>query len=138
MTGAAGGVPPSRPDQNYRIEVSQPVLLGGGGHAPAELDLGPDRPDYVTTDGVEVWIERQGQKTRFLDARGSQVGPVHRNLAPAIIWARAHGWRDPSLPQWFNDGAIAEASAGGAGMNPAAIAATARPAGTTEDTRSAR
>lgn len=96
------------PEQNYRIEVSHPVLLGGTAHEAAELDLGPDRPDYVTADGVEVWIERKGQKTRFLDARGNQVGPVHRNLAPAIIWARVHGWRDPSLPQWFNDGAIAE------------------------------
>jgi hypothetical protein len=135
---ASGDVIASPPEQNYRIDVNHPVLLGGGGHAPAELDLNPERPDYVTTGGVEVWIERKGQKTRFLDACGRQAGPVHRNLAPAIIWARAHGWRDPSLPQWFNDGAIAEASAGGAGMNPAAIAAAARPAGMTEDTGSAR
>jgi len=127
-----------RPEQNYRIEVSHPAFLGGSAHEPTELDLSPDRPDYVTADGVEVWIERKGQKTRFLDACGSQVGPVHRNLAPAIIWARAHGWRDPSLPQWFNDGVIAEASAGGAGMDPAITAATIRPAGMTEDARSAR
>jgi len=113
---AASGVMASRPEQNYRIEANHPVLLGGGGHAPAELDLSPDRPDFVTTDGVEVWMERKGQKTRFLDGHGNQVGPVHRNLAPAIIWARAHGWRDPSLPQWFNDAVIAEVSAGGAGM----------------------
>jgi hypothetical protein len=66
----------------------------------------PDRPDYVTPDGAEVWIERKSQKTRFLDAFGAQVGPVHRNLAPAIAWARVHGWRDPSLPEWFNDGPL--------------------------------
>ena len=111
---ASGGVIASRPEQNYRIEVNHPVLLGSGGHAPAELDLSLDRPDFVTTDGVEVWMERKRQKTRFLDSRGNQVGPVHHNLAPAIIWARAHGWRDPSLPQWFNDAVIAEVSAGGA------------------------
>jgi hypothetical protein len=126
-----------RPEQNYRIEVSHPVFLGGAARESAELDLSPDRPDYVTADGVEVWIERKGQKTRFLDACSSQVGPIHRNLAPAIVWARAQGWRDPSLPQWFNDGVIAEVAAGGAGMNPAAIAATALPVGMTEDTGSA-
>jgi hypothetical protein len=107
----------SRPERNYLIEVSQPVLLGGGGREPEELDLSPDRPDYVTTDGVGVWIERKHQKTRFLDRDGRQVGPVHPNLAPAIVWARAQGWRDPSLPQWFNEGAIAEVRAGGAGMD---------------------
>ncbi len=96
--------------KNYRIETDRPVLLGGASREPAELDLSPDLPDYVTPDGVEVWIERKSQRTRFLDARGAQVGPVHRNLAPAIAWARAHGWRDPSLPEWFNDGAIAEVS----------------------------
>ena len=59
---AAGGATASRPEQNYRIEVSQSVILGGGGHAPAELDLSPDRPDYVTADGAEVWIERKLQR----------------------------------------------------------------------------
>lgn len=104
------------PEQNYRLEVSHPVLLGGRGHDPAPVDLSPDRPDYVTTDGIPVWIERKGQKTRFLDAAGEQVGPVHRNLVPAIVWARGQGWRDPALPDWFNDGAIAEVAAGGASL----------------------
>jgi hypothetical protein len=102
-----------RPEQNYRVEVDRPVFLGSADQAPEALDLSPDRPDYVTTDGVEVWMERKHQKMRFLDARGEQVGPVHRNLAPAVVWARANGWRDPSLPDWFNDGAIAEVAAGG-------------------------
>jgi hypothetical protein len=87
------------------------VLLGGEGHAPQELDLRAGRPDYLTADGTEVWIERKHQKTRFLDSAGHQVGLVHQNLGPAIVWARAHGWRDPSMPQWFNDGAIAEVAA---------------------------
>lgn len=102
------------PEQNYRIEVDHPVLLGG--HGLAEIDLSPGQPDYVTTDGRPVWMERKGQKTRFLDAEGSQVGPVHANLVPAIIWARAHKWRDPSLPGWLNDGCIAEVAAGGGAL----------------------
>jgi hypothetical protein len=106
------------PEQNYRIEATQPVLFGGDVHAPAELDLRPDRPDYVTADGTEVWIERKHQKTRFLSSAGSQVGPLHGNLGPAVAWARAHGWRDPSLPEWFNDGAIAEASGQDPRANP--------------------
>jgi hypothetical protein len=104
-----------RPVQNYRIEVDHPVFLGALGHETAELDLSPDRPDFVTADGVEVWMERKCQKTRFLDAQGNQVGPVHVNFAPAIVWARAHGWRDPGLPDWFNDACIAEVAAGGVG-----------------------
>ena len=103
----------SAPVQNYRIEVSGPVLLGGADHDPAALDLSPDRPAYVTPDGTEVWMERKHQKTRFLTADGVQVGPVHRNLAPACCWARYHGWTDPSMPDWFNAGAIAEVQAGG-------------------------
>jgi hypothetical protein len=114
---AASGVTAPRPEQNYRIEAGQPVLLGGEGHAPSELDLSPGQPDYITADGTAVWIERKRQETRFLDAAGRQVGPVHRNLAPAVAWARTQGWRDPSLPDWFNDGAIAEAAAGGAGLD---------------------
>lgn len=105
----------SAPVQNHRdIEVDHPVYLGGPGHAPCEVDTRHDRPDYVTTDGVEVWMERKRQKTRFLDAAGNQVGPVHCNLAPAVVWARAQGWRDPGLPDWFNDEAIADVAAGGA------------------------
>jgi len=103
----------ARPEQNYRIETDRPVFLGGADRPPGALDLSPDRPDYVTTDGVPVWMERKGQKTRFLDAGGNQVGPVHRNLGPAVTWARAQGWRDPSMPDWFNDGCIAEVAAGG-------------------------
>lgn len=70
-------------------------------------------PPARCPDGTEVWIERKHQKTRFLDCHGNQVGPVHANLAPAVVWARVQGWRDPSLPNWFNDGAIAELRGGG-------------------------
>lgn len=102
------------PEQNYRIETDRPVALSAPGRVPLVLDLSPGRPDYVTPDGTEVWMERKRQKTRFLDASGNQHGPVHANLGPAVVWARSQGWRDP-LPDWFNDGCIAEVAAGGAG-----------------------
>ncbi len=102
------------PEKNCRVEVSHPVFLGRAGNELAELDLSPDRPDFVTSEGVEVWMERKVQKARYLTADGDQVGPVHANFVPAIIWARAQGWRDPSLPGWFNDACIAEVAAGGA------------------------
>jgi hypothetical protein len=102
---------------NCSIEVDHPVLLGGRGHELVQIDVRSGRPDYVTPDGTEVRLERKGQKTRFLDAHGDQVGPAHANLAPSIVWARAQKWRDPSLPDWFNDGAIAEAAADGADRN---------------------
>lgn len=112
------------PETNFRVEVRHPVAIGGNGHAPVGVDLSPDRPAYVTTDGVAVWFERKRQKTRFLDAQGRQVGPVHANFVPAIVWAAAQGWRDPSAPDWFNDAVIAEVAAGGAparnsGQSPA-------------------
>jgi hypothetical protein len=104
-----------RPEQNYRdIVVSQPVLIGGGGHELAELDLSLELPDFITADGVPVWMERKVQKTRFLDAEGNQVGPVHANLVPAIVWARANKWIDPSLPEWLDRACIEEVAAGGA------------------------
>jgi len=102
------------PELNCRIEVNHPVLNGGAGHEPVEIDLSPERPAYVTPEGVAVWIERKKVKTRFLDADGNQVGPVHVNFVPAIIWAAAQRWRDPSVPDWLNDGVIAEVAAGGA------------------------
>lgn len=104
----------SQPELNCRIEVDRPVFLGGDGHALTEIDTSPDRPAYITTDGVAVWMERKVQKTRFLDANGEQVGPVHKNFVPAIVWAVANGWRDPSSPDWWNDAVAAEVAAGGA------------------------
>lgn len=101
--------------QNHRdIVIDHAVYVAGPGHSPREIDVRCNRPDYVTTEGVEVWMERKHQKTRFLDAAGNQVGPMHRNLVPAVIWAAAQGWRDPGMPGWFNDEVIAEVAAGGA------------------------
>lgn len=53
---------------------------------------------YVTPEGVSVWMYRKGQKVRYFDTRAQQVGPEHANVAPAAIYAAAHGWIDPANP----------------------------------------
>lgn len=86
----------------------------------SNYDLGSKRvtglPDYVTPDGVPMWMVRPGQKTWFVDAEGVQHGPTHRNMVPAVIWATAEGWYDPSVPAWLNAGAYAEVMSGGAAL----------------------
>jgi hypothetical protein len=57
------------------------------------------QPAYVTDDGVAVWMRRKGQRVRFFDAVGVQVGPEHRNVAPAVVWAAFHGWINPRHPE---------------------------------------
>lgn len=70
-------------------EISQPINPGFG-----EM-YGPG-PHYVTPpNGIAVWMWRKGQHVRFYDEHGNQVGPEHRNVVPAIIWAAAHQWIDP-------------------------------------------
>lgn len=108
----------TRPEQNFRdIVVSEPVRVMGADGRSFEVDLDPDKPDYITDDGVEVWIERPakgtkgGQKTRFVDADGNQVGPIHSNLVPAIVHAAYYGWRDPGVPDWWSDEVTAEVRA---------------------------
>jgi hypothetical protein len=67
--------------------------------------------DMVTDDGTEVWLFRKGQRCRFYDAQGVQVGPEHRNVAPAVTWAHAHLWSSPSNPAWLNEGCQREVRA---------------------------
>lgn len=55
-------------------------------------------PHYVTPDGVTVTMWRKGQRVRYFDTDGNQVGPEHRNVVPAVIWAAAHAWIDPRDP----------------------------------------
>jgi hypothetical protein len=115
--------------QNFRdIEVRDPVKIVDGTTGESYLaDLNPDRVDYITDEGVEVWLERPAkgtrgeQRTRFVDRDGNQVGPIHVNLYPAIVYASYYGWRDPSMPKWAQDASIREVRAnttkhpGGAG-----------------------
>lgn len=61
----------------------------------------PETPSYITDTGVEVWMWRKGQRVRFYTSDGLQVGPEHRNVAPAMCAAAAAGWIDPSNP-WLS------------------------------------
>jgi hypothetical protein len=110
-----------RVEQNFRdVETDGPVHVHGPDGRSFETNLDPGRVDYVTTEGVEVYIERPakgtkgGTRTRFVDAGGNQVGPIQANLVPAILYARAQGWRDPTTPDWWNDACTEEVRAGGA------------------------
>ena len=53
-------------------------------------------PHYVTPPNrIAVWMWRKGQRVRYFDEKGIQVGPEHKNVVPAVIWAAANGWIDP-------------------------------------------
>lgn len=99
-------VHPPAPEQNFRdMHCDTDVTIVGSDGRSFLANLDPNRVDYVTPEGVEVWMERKGnsQRVRFLDAFGNQVGPVHANVVPATTWAVLNGWRDPSSPDWWND-----------------------------------
>ena len=49
-------------------------------------------PAYLTPDGL-VWMRRKGQRVRFYNAYGAQVGPEQDNVAPAVAYAHTQGWR---------------------------------------------
>jgi len=55
-------------------------------------------PSYVLPDGRKVTMWRKGQKVRFYDTSGNQVGPEQANVAPAAAYAYSQGWRDPEMP----------------------------------------
>lgn len=45
-----------------------------------------------TGDGRTLYMMRKGQRVRFYDKIGNQVGPEHTNVAPAISYAINRGW----------------------------------------------
>lgn len=57
-----------------------------------ELYGHPSRPSYLTRDGVAVWMWRRGQRVRFYDATGQQVGPEQANVFPAVVYANTQRW----------------------------------------------
>jgi hypothetical protein len=70
-------------------ETSQPINPGFG-------QMYGRGPHYVTPpNGLAVWMWRKRQRVRFYDEKGNQVGPEHKNVVPAVIWAAANGWIDP-------------------------------------------
>lgn len=53
----------------------------------------PDRPDYLTCpDRTPAWMYKRGQRVRFYDANANMVGPEHRHVAAAIVWAAMNSW----------------------------------------------
>ena len=50
-------------------------------------------PSYWTDEDHPVWMFRKGQRVRFYDQHGEQVGPEQANVAPAVAYAHAEGWR---------------------------------------------
>ena len=51
---------------------------------------------YLTDQSVRVWLHRKGQRVRFYDADGKQVGPEQSNVAPALAYASRNKWIDVS------------------------------------------
>lgn len=49
---------------------------------------------FVTPRGARRWMYRKGQRVRFYDVKGRQVGPEQSNVAPAIAFALHYGWFD--------------------------------------------
>lgn len=39
-----------------------------------------------------VWMFRKGQRCRFFNQKGDQVGPEQRNVVPAVAFAHSQGW----------------------------------------------
>ena len=48
---------------------------------------------YLTDEGVTVTMWRKGQRVRFYDDEGNQVGPEQSNVAPAVAYIHANGWQ---------------------------------------------
>lgn len=51
---------------------------------------------YPTPEGP-VWMFRKGQRVRFFNAAGEQVGPEQSNVAPAVVYAMSEGWCGEAL-----------------------------------------
>lgn len=56
---------------------------------------------WRTDTGRIVAMYRKGQRVRFFDSRGRQVGPEHRNVAPAFVAAYAGGWAEVGVALSF-------------------------------------
>ena len=51
-----------------------------------------DRPSYDVPEVGHVWMFRKGQRVRFFDRHGDQVGPEQSNVAPAIAYSMRERW----------------------------------------------
>lgn len=74
-----------------RVIAAEPPTEASGSERGA-TPWGKSWGDWLTAEGVRVTMRRKGQKVRFFDAAGAQVGPEQSNVAPAIAAAYAAGW----------------------------------------------
>lgn len=56
---------------------------------------GGPSPSYWTPVGP-VWMFRNGQRVRFYDTEGQQVGPEQGNVGPAVYYATSQLWASPA------------------------------------------
>lgn len=66
---------------------------------------------YRTPEGALVAMYRKGQRVRFYDEDGQQVGPEQSNVAPAVFAADAAGWKIASGPWADRDESLDEGKA---------------------------
>jgi hypothetical protein len=77
--------------RDYEERTGQPAHWRNG--ASWGRLYGGDVP-YRTPDGKLVRMFRKGQRVRFIDADGEQVGPEQSNVGPALAYAAANRWRE--------------------------------------------
>lgn len=63
--------------------------------------FGTGEPSYTNDRGHNIWMYRKGQRVRFFDRHGKQVGPEQRNVAPAAAWALSGGYYPPGRRDFY-------------------------------------
>lgn len=63
--------------------------------------FGTGEPSYTNGRGHEIWMYRKGQRVRFFDRHGKQVGPEQSNVAPATAWALSSGYYPPGQRNFY-------------------------------------
>lgn len=51
----------------------------------------------VNSHGRKIYMFRKGQKVRWYDSYGDQVGPEQANVAPALAWSYSKGYESEFL-----------------------------------------
>jgi Zn finger protein HypA/HybF involved in hydrogenase expression len=108
----AGVGSPSRTGSHAIVEgvlrvndrIRERELLGEAGGAGQEA---PKDPKWGTPyglpmlhpSGTAIRMRRKGQRVRFFDLNGKQVGPEHANVAPAVAWAMSKGFVTESVDE---------------------------------------
>lgn len=71
-------------------------------------------PFVRRSDGATVLMRRKAQRVQFFTQAGEPVGPEHRNVVPALIWAWASGspLSDPTADPVLMAGIRREIAAG--------------------------